>query len=127
MRRFSAFRVTSIVNLFAMLTQALFAGVIVSGGQSGQKLHLATAKFLVLTGLLQVLLALAMKVKAFVPRWLLPSTIGVLLAEIVEFGLGTTGHLLFHVPLAVAIFGGATRQWLWAAQNRATAQTGETR
>ena len=108
----------AIMNVLAMLVQALFAGEILTGKTPGQQLHLATARFLVLWGVLQVVLAVAMRVKNLCPPWLLASAIGVLLAEILQFGLGERNHLLLHVPLAVAIFGGAVRQLLWARQNR---------
>jgi len=118
MRLTLSFRLCAVVNVLAMLAQALFAGEILAGGASGQELHLAMARFLILWGVLQVAFAVAMKAKNLCPRWLLASAGGVLLAEILEFGLGKTNHVLLHVPLAVAIFGGTVRQLLWATQMR---------
>jgi uncharacterized membrane protein HdeD (DUF308 family) len=123
----SAFRFGCFVNVLAMLAQALFAGEVISGRSSGPVLHLAMAKFLVLWGVLQLLLAISMKRKNLCPRWLLASVVAVLLAEILEFALGETSHLVLHVPLAVAIFGGAVRQLLWTIQMRSRVAMEETR
>lgn len=118
MRLISAFRLGTVVNIVAMLTQALFAGEILAASAPGQEHHIVMAKFLVLWGVLQLAFAFAMKVTKLCPRWLLASAVGILLAEIIEFGLGETNHVLLYVPLAVAIFGGAVRQLLWAMQTR---------
>jgi hypothetical protein len=123
----SAFRFGCFVNVLAMLVQALFAGEIISGRSSGLTLHLATAKILVLWSVLQLLLTISMKLKNLCPQWLVASVAAVLLAEILEFALGETNHLVLHVPLAVAIFGGAIRQLLWTMQMRSRVAMEETR
>jgi hypothetical protein len=127
MRLTSAFRFGCLVNVLAMLVQALFAGELISGRPSGPVLHLAMAKFLVLWSVLQLMLAISMKLKSLCPRWLLASVAAVLLAEILEFALGETNHLVLHVPLAVGVFGGAVRQLLWAMQLRNRVAMEETR
>jgi hypothetical protein len=119
MRLNAAFRVGAIINVVAMLMQAWFAGGIVGGMNSAPALHLGMAKFLVIWGGVQVMLALGMKAKGLAPRWLPIATAGVLAAEICEFGLGHFHSLVLHVPLAVAIFGGALRQFLWALRTPA--------
>jgi len=119
MRWVLAFRFGSVVNVLAMITQALFAGEILSGKTSGPALHLAMAKFLVICGAFQLAAAFAMRRKDLCPRSLLIAVAGVLAAEILEFGLGEFHNLLLHVPLGVAIFGGAVRQLLWSTQQKA--------
>jgi hypothetical protein len=85
------------------------------------------AKILVLWSVLQLLLTISMKLKNLCPQWLVASVAAVLLAEILEFALGETNHLVLHVPLAVAIFGGAIRQLLWTMQMRSRVAMEETR
>jgi hypothetical protein len=45
-------------------------------------------------------------------------SVGVLGAEVLEFGLGYLHHVAIHVPLGLAIFGGAIRQTLWVLQQK---------
>jgi|GraSoiStandDraft_43_1057313.scaffolds.fasta_scaffold33909_1 hypothetical protein len=124
MRLTSAFRVGSIVNVIAMLVQALFAGEILGGMSYGPALHLGMAKFLVIWGGLQATVALAMKTRHLAPPWLPIAAAGVFVAEVCEFGLGHFHSLILHVPLAVAIFGGAVRQFLWSLRMPAAAPIG---
>ena len=45
-------------------------------------------------------------------------SVGVLGAEVLEFALSHLHHVAIHVPLGLAIFGGAIRQMLWALQQK---------
>ncbi|MCU1263471.1 MAG: hypothetical protein JWO80_6356 [Bryobacterales bacterium] len=107
-------RVALILNVLIMLIQAAFAGRMLGGDGQALKLHEATAKVLVLLACGQVLLAGALRVKARCPLWV-PLAAGALLAaEVLEFAAGHFHNVALHVPLGVAIFGGALRQLFWS-------------
>lgn len=114
MRLLILLRITMIVNVLAMLAQATFAGEFLSGSEQALTMHLLGARFLVLWGILLLSLTIALRLKHACPPWIVFSSGGVLLAEIVEFAFGHLHNLAWHVPLGVAIFGGAVRQLIWA-------------
>jgi hypothetical protein len=45
-------------------------------------------------------------------------SVGILGAEVLEFALGHLHHVAIHVPLGLAIFGGAIRQMIWVIQQK---------
>ena len=116
-------RVLSLVNLLTMLVQAAFAGRMLGGDGLSASLHEFTAKILVLIGVAQLTLMLIAWRKRQAPFGVVLANVGILLAEILEFALGHFHQVAFHVPLGVAIFGGAVRQVLWAmSQKRVLAE-----
>jgi len=106
-----------------MLVQAAFAGRMLGGDGLSASLHEFTAKILVLIGVAQLTLMLIAWRKRQAPFGVVLANVGILLAEILEFALGHFHQVAFHVPLGVAIFGGAVRQVLWAmSQKRVLAE-----
>jgi hypothetical protein len=97
-----------------VLLQAGFAGMMISGNPTAANLHEFTAKILVLLAFFQMLLAIALRIKAGCPLWVPVASGGLLTAEIIEFSTGPFHHVALHVPLGVAIFGGVLRQLFWA-------------
>lgn len=111
-------RVLIVVNVIVMLVQAMWAGRMLGGDARSVELHELTAKVLVLLGTAIALsMILARRVAKF-PRSLLISSVGLVIAEILEFALGHMNLVAFHVPLGLAIFGGAVRQMVWVLQQR---------
>lgn len=111
------FRVALTLNVLTMLIQAAFAGRMLGGDGRALNLHEATAKILVLLACGQVLLASALRVKARCPLWVPLASAGLLAAEVLDFAAGHYHNVALHVPLGVAIFGGALRQLLWSMQD----------
>jgi hypothetical protein len=109
-------RLLVVANVVTMLAQAAFAGRMLGGDYRSANLHELTAKVLVLLGATQVLFVILLSRTGRSPRWMLVSSVGVLGAEILEFALGHLHHVAIHVPLGLAIFGGAIRQALWVLQ-----------
>jgi hypothetical protein len=116
MRLMTMLRIVLILNVLTMLLQALFAGRMLGGDDQSTNLHEFTAKALVLLTASQIVLAILLRLRRGCPTWV-PAAGGVLLAaEVLEFALGHFHSVALHVPLGLAIFGGAIRQLLWSLQ-----------
>jgi hypothetical protein len=114
-------RIVLVLNVFTMLLQAAFAGRMLTGERWAVHLHEVTARGLVLVSCGILSLIVALRMKGGCPRWV-PIVSGLLVAaEIVEFGAGQLHHVALHVPLGMAIFGGAMRLLFWSVR-----ETGET-
>ena len=113
------FRITAVSNVLILLAQSAFAGAMLGGNVRAAHWHERTAQVLVLLALFQFLLTIAMRRKGQSPLWMTAAS-GVLLgAEVLEFAAGHLHYVALHVPLGVAIFGGALRQTFWAVRERA--------
>jgi len=116
MRLLLTLRSILILNVLAMLLQALFAGRMLGGDDQSANLHELTAKVLVLLTVSQILVAILLRLRRGCLMWV-PVASGVLLAaEVIEFALGHFHSVALHVPLGLAIFGGAIVQLLWSLQ-----------
>jgi hypothetical protein len=111
-------RLLVIVNVTGMLLQAAFAGRMLGGDDQAANLHELTAQILVILGGAIVLLVAILRFRRLCPSWLLYANIGVLVAEVLEFAMGHLHHVAIHVPLGLAIFGGAIRQLFWVFNQR---------
>jgi hypothetical protein len=118
--RLTTFRILRIlVTLQAavILTQAITAGLLLSGTPNIRGVHGLGAILLILIGLAQVVVAiLHVRPGHGTPRLLGPS-IGLLVAYVIQAALGETHIKAVHIPLGVVMFGGVltlTRQ-LWSA------------
>jgi len=103
-------------NVLTMLLQAGFAGSMLGGNSHAVSLHELTAKVLVIVATVQVAILVILRRRWAYPRWLLLSSVGLVVAEVLEFSLGHYGEVAVHVPLGLAIFGGVVRQMVWALQ-----------
>jgi hypothetical protein len=115
-RLLTTFRILLITNVTAMLIQSIFAGRLLGGDRMARQLHEATAQALVLIAIGQLSLAIALRIKAGSPPWILLATGTMLAAEVLEFAAGHFHNLALHVPLGVALFGGALRLLLWSVR-----------
>lgn len=109
-------RIVMALHVSILLIQATFAGMMIGGNHQAHNLHELTAKVLVPLAFVQVLIAIALRVNARCPLWVPMASAGLLVAEIIEFSAGHFHNAALHVPLGVAIFGGALRQLLWATR-----------
>jgi hypothetical protein len=107
-------RIVMIVQVLTLLLQATFAGMMIGGNHHAANLHEFTAKILAPLALVQTVLAIAWRVQARCPLWVPVASAALFPAEIVEFSAGHLHNVALHVPLGVAIFGGALRQSVWA-------------
>ena len=122
MRLLKSLRLVLVVTVLAMLIQATFAGRLLGGDALALKLHEATAKILVLLACGQMSLAIALRTKARCPLWILLASGTLLAAEVLEFAAGHVHNVALHVPLGVAIFGGALRQLFWSMREASATQ-----
>ena len=116
MRLTTSLRLILVLSVVIMLLQAGFAGRILNGDPWAVSVHETTAKVLVLLACGQVLLTLALRIKARCPRWIPFAGGGLLVAEVIEFAAGHVHNVALHVPLGVAIFGGALRLLFWSVR-----------
>jgi hypothetical protein len=116
LRLLNGLRVVMLTHVVILLMQAAFAGMLLAGTRQGAALHEFTAKILVLWASLQTVLAVTLRIKKACPRWVPVASGALLAAEVIEFSAGHFHNVMLHVPLGVAIFGGALRQLLWAAR-----------
>ncbi len=105
-----------VLNVLTMLLQALFAGRMLGGDDQSANFHEFTAKVLVLLTISQIFLAVSLRLRRGCPTWVPVASGALLAAEVLEFALGHFHSVALHVPLALAIFGGAIRQLLWSLQ-----------
>jgi heme A synthase len=101
-----AMRVVLWLLAAAVFAQAVFAGLVLDGGDAWRDWH-ATNGMLVLPllALTQVVLAVLVWRRRRGPGWLAIASVGLLLALQVQSVLGMTSQLALHVPLGMAIFG----------------------
>jgi hypothetical protein len=116
MRLMKILRVVLILNVLTMLLQALFAGRMLGGDDQSANFHEFTARALVLLTASQMMLAILLRLRRGCPTWVPIASGGLLVAEVLEFALGHFHSVALHVPLGLAIFGGAIRQLLWSVQ-----------
>jgi hypothetical protein len=114
MKPITIFRGILLAHALLLLTQALFAGILIGGNGRGLVLHEFAARILVPLAFVQTLAAIATRLRGACPRWVPVASAGLLAAEIVEFAAGHLHHAALHVPLGMAIFGGVLRQVFWA-------------
>jgi hypothetical protein len=110
------------INLLTVLLQAVWAGSFMSGNDTAVTLHLLTARVLIGLSMVQIGAAVYLRVRRECPPSIVASTIGVLLAEIIEIYSGYKHILVLHVPLAIGIFGGIMRQLFWVMREAKTAK-----
>jgi hypothetical protein len=104
------------LNLIAIFVQFTFAGLVLDGKTSAVGLHGFTGLLLVVLAITQTGLAIAMRSKGLCPAWLPLSNGGIIVVELIEAACGHFHVLPLHVPLALAIFGGVSRQMYWATR-----------
>jgi len=92
-----------------VLLQATTMGLYLSGHDSMLALHRTGAMITAALALLQVIAALLHVSKNRAARDLVPVSVAMLLAIIVQMSFGFAHNVAVHIPLGVAIFGGMVR------------------
>jgi hypothetical protein len=110
------YRTVVLINLLMIFAQFGLAGQMLGGRGSAVAIHGFTGVLLVLLALVQTALSIGLKTKSIGPTWLVVANVGIIVAEVIEAACGHFHNLALHVPLALAIFGGAIRQLFWAVR-----------
>jgi cytochrome bd-type quinol oxidase subunit 2 len=101
-----AMRVVLWLLAAAVFAQAVFAGLLLDGGDAWRDWHASNGMLVLpLLALTQVVLAVLLWRRRRGPGWLAVASVGLLLALQVQSVLGMTSRLALHVPLGMAIFG----------------------
>ncbi|MEU4345859.1 hypothetical protein [Streptomyces sp. NPDC023838] len=88
------------VHMVAICGQPVFAGVYLSGDYDGLRWHLAGANAVTSLGYLQLIVAITVWVRMR-QVWPFLTTLGLVVAETVQYVAGTSGALWLHLPLGV--------------------------
>jgi hypothetical protein len=110
-------RAILVVHLIGVFAQAVFAGEFLSGSDAAVYRHEVAGWSVVALCLLQIGIALSLRVpRGAVLPFALSSTL-LFLAETLQAGTGYGRFLEVHVPLGVLILGGVAAQlvWVWRA------------
>jgi hypothetical protein len=90
----------------AVFAQVVLAGLFLDGGDAWRAWHAVNGVLVLpLLALIQVGLAVLVWRRGRGPGWLPVTSVGLLLALLVQSALGMTSQVAAHVPLGVAIFG----------------------
>jgi cytochrome bd-type quinol oxidase subunit 2 len=97
-----------VLRLLAVLVfaQAVFAGQFLDGNEAWRDWHASNGMLVIpLLALVEVVLAVLVWRSGRGPGWIALASVGLLLAILVQGGMGRTSQLAVHVPLGVAILG----------------------
>ena len=105
------------VNLLVVFAQFVLAGLLIGGkAPEARLLHGVTGLLLLLVALTQLALVIFMRRKMRTPGWLVTASLGIVVAEIIECVCGHFGVVALHVPLALGIAVGISRQLFWVIE-----------
>lgn len=107
-------RATAVLVLLDTLAQAALAGLFVTGDLDLLAWHSANADILATLTLLQAVAALLVWRRLAAPAWPLAASITLAALVGAQQGLGEARVLAAHMPLGMAIFGGAAAMLCWA-------------
>lgn len=113
-------RVVLTAHLGGVLAQPLLAGVFLTGDVDAIPVHRSVGLAVALSGLVVVAVALGYAVAVRGRWWLVPVAVLLLLAEMLQLGMGFARLLQVHVPLGVAITVMVTllTGWAWSSSAR---------
>jgi hypothetical protein len=97
-----------VLRLLAVLVfaQAVFAGQFLDGNEAWRDWHASNGMLVLpLLALVEVVLAVLVWRSGRGPGWIALASVGLLLAILVQGGMGRNGQLAVHVPLGVAMAG----------------------
>ncbi|MFB9685084.1 hypothetical protein [Amycolatopsis plumensis] len=98
-------RVVAGAHLVAITGQPVFAGVYLSGGYDGLRLHATGADVVTSLGYVQLIVAIVVWVRLR-RAWPFLATAAVVAAETVQYFAGLDGALWLHLPLGVLTVAG---------------------
>jgi hypothetical protein len=108
----TAFKVVALLNMAAILVQAVTAGQLLSGATGG--LHGAGAMAVHVLGLAQLVVAVLVWRPGRGEGWPALVSLAVLLLGFVQSMLGGSGAVAGHVPLGMALFGLSVWLVVWS-------------
>ncbi|MDX3006321.1 hypothetical protein PWY87_31885 [Kribbella solani] len=111
-------------HLLAIAGQPVFAGVYLSGDFDALRLHAAGANIVTSIGYLQVIVAVVVWVRLR-RYWPFMVSLGVVIAETVQYFAGQDGALWLHIPLGVITVVAVVVQFIavWQRPLRRTEET----
>jgi hypothetical protein len=117
MMSLTALRLVACVHAVAICLQPVFAGIYLNGSGAAMRMHEPTGLALTFTGLLQLLIATIWWRSG--GRLLAPvATLLITLGEGFEVAMGYTRQLAIHIPLGIALVGGAVAFAVWTTRQR---------
>lgn len=108
----TAFKAVALLNMVAVLVQAVTAGQLMSGAAGGP--HGAGAGAVHLLGLVQLVVAVLLWRPGRGAGWPALVSLAVLLLGFVQSMLGGSGAVAAHVPLGMALFGLSVWLVVWS-------------
>jgi|SRR5579872_2178440 len=90
-----------------LLTQALLAGLALSGVNVALDAHRLTGAASLLVAIVQVAIVVLLWRARWAQRWLVAANVGFLLAEVAQAGAGYRHLWSLHLPLGAGMFGAA--------------------
>jgi len=100
------------VHLVVIIGQPVFAGVYLSGDFDGLRMHAVGADIVTSLGYLQVLAAAVVWVRLR-RVWPFVASLGVVVAETVQYFAGQDGALWLHLPLGVMTVAAVVVLFIW--------------
>lgn len=96
-------RIMAVLHGLAVLAQPMLAGVYLSGDVDAIDIHGINANIAGGLGFVQLIAAIVFVWKGRGRQWAIWTSLGIVLAEQLQIGLGFEGVLSAHIPLGVAI------------------------
>jgi hypothetical protein len=106
------FRGVVSAHLVAVFGQPVFAGVYLSGDFDGLRMHAVGADIVTSLGYLQVIAAVVVWVRLR-QVWPFVASLGVVVAETVQYFAGQSGALWLHLPLGVMTVAAVVVLFIW--------------
>lgn len=95
-----------------VFAQAIFAGLFLDGNDAWRDWHATNGMLLLpLLALVEVVLAVLVWRPGGGPGWIALASVGLLLAIVIQIGMGQTSQLAVHVPLGWPSSASPARYW----------------
>jgi hypothetical protein len=102
-RTLSTLRVLAVLHSLCAIGQPTFAGIYLDGDVDALALHEINASMVAGLGVVQLVAAIGYVWAGRGRRWPLWASLGVVLAEQVQTGLGYESEVAIHIPLGVSV------------------------
>lgn len=96
-------RIVAALHAFCVVVQPMLAGIYLGGEVDAIEIHGLNADIVGGLGVVQLIAAIVFVWKGKGRAWVLHGTIGIVVAEQVQIGLGLSGLVAVHIPLGVSI------------------------
>jgi hypothetical protein len=106
------FRLAVLAQTLAVISQALLAGLALSGNAGALKTHMELGGLALLASVGQ--LAFSLLLRRELPSWIVSASAGLAIGEGVQMVSGRLHLFALHLPLGAVLFAGLTVSSLWA-------------